>query len=223
MRSALLTVVLAGPVLLAVALRLGYPPVAGYVHDRFGVDLVPYQPVLLASLVVLHVPLIVGMVGALLVLDDIDNRTVLILRVSPVTAWRYLAYRAVTVAAVALVMLVIVVPVSGLAPSLPDVLPALVLAAAQAPLITLATAAVATNKVEGLVWLKVLGLLPTGIAPAMWWLPGPAQWPLRVLPHYWPVDALQHPTPLGLLTGAALTALAMSLLVRRATRRLTAG
>ena len=83
-RSALLMVVLAGPLLLALALRLGYPPLAGYLQDRFGVDLTPYQPILLASLLVLHVPLITGMVGALLVLDDVDDRTLLVVRVSPV-------------------------------------------------------------------------------------------------------------------------------------------
>ncbi|WP_291407585.1 hypothetical protein [Actinophytocola sp.] len=123
-RSALLTVVLAGPILLAVALRLGDPPLMAYLHTRFGVELTPYQPVLLASLVVLHVPLIIGMVGALLILDDIDDRIVLILRVSPVTVPRYLAYRAIAVAAVTLLMLTIVVPVSGLTPRLG--LPALV-------------------------------------------------------------------------------------------------
>lgn len=222
-RSALLTIVLAGPILLAVALRLGYPPLAAYLHARFGVELTPYLPVLLASLIVLHVPLIIGMVGALLILDDIDDRTVLILRVSPVTVPRYLAYRAVAVAVVALIMLTIVVPVSGLAPSLPSVLPAVVLAAAQAPLITLATTAVAGNKVEGLAWLKILALLPTGIAPAMWWLPAPAHWPLRVLPHYWTVDTLWHTTPLGLLIGVGLTVFAAVLLVRRTLYRLNAG
>jgi fluoroquinolone transport system permease protein len=222
-RSALLAVVLAGPVVLAVALRLGYPPLAGHLHDRFGIDLAPYQPMLFASLVVLHVPLIIGMVGALLILDDIDDRTVLILRVSPVTVPRYLAYRAVTVAVVTMLMLVVTVPVCGLAPHLPSVLPALALAAAQAPLITLATTAVAGNKVEGLAWLKILGLLPTGIAPAMWWLPEPAHWPLRLVPHYWTVDALRHSTPPGMLIGAALTAFAMSLLARRTLRRLNAG
>lgn len=222
LRSALLTIVLTGPLLLAIALRLGYPPLAAYLHARFGVDLVPYQPILLASLVVLHVPLIIGMVGALLILDDIDDRIVMVLRVSPVTVPRYLAYRTTAVAAVALVMLTVTVPVCGLAPDLPSVLPALALAAVQAPLITLATTAVAANKVEGLAWLKILGLLPTGIAPAMWWLPDLAQWPLRALPHYWTVDALWHPTPLGLLTGAALTGLAMTLLARQTLRRLNA-
>ena len=108
-------------------------------------------------------------------------------------------------------------------PTLPSVLPALVLAAAQAPLITLATAAVARNKVEDLAWLKILGLLPTGIAPAMWWLPDPAHWPLRLLPHYWTVDTLWHPNPFSVLIGIALTAIAASLLARRTLRRLTAG
>jgi len=221
LRSALLTIVLTGPILLAVALRLGFPPLAGYLHTRFGVDLQPYQPVLLASLVVLHVPLITGMVGALLILDDIDDRTVLILRVSPVTVTRYLAYRATAVAATAMLLLTVTVPVSGLAPHLE--LPALVLAAAQAPLITLATIAVAHNKVEGLAWLKILGLLPTGIAPAMWWLPDAAHWPLRLLPHYWTVDALWHPTPFGTLTGATLTVLVTALLARRTLHRVDAG
>ncbi|MBB4911606.1 fluoroquinolone export ABC transporter permease subunit [Actinophytocola algeriensis] len=216
-RSALLLVVLAGPLLLAIALRLGYPPLAAYLQERFSVDLVPYQPILLAALLVLHVPLITGMVGALLVLDDIDDRTLLVLRVSPVTARRYLVYRMATVAAAALLMLVVVVPVSGLAPSFD--LPALVLAAAQAPLITLATAAVARNKVEGLAWLKVLGLVPTGIAPAMWWLPDAAQWPLQLFPHFWTVDALWRPSPLGLLVGIILTAIVAALLTRRTLRR----
>ncbi|MGB3437219.1 MAG: hypothetical protein WBA97_00590 [Actinophytocola sp.] len=222
-RSALVTVVLAGPVLLAIALRLGYPPLVAYVHARFGFDVTPYQPILLAALVVLHVPLIIGMVGALLVLDDLDDRTVLVLRVSPVGAPRYLAYRAIAVAAVAMLMLVVAVPVSGLAPSLPGILPALALAAAQAPLITLATTAIAANKVEGLAWLKILGLLPTGIAPAMWWLPGPVHRPLRALPHYWTVDTLWHPNLTGLLIGTGLTTLAATLMARQALRRLGGG
>jgi fluoroquinolone transport system permease protein len=225
LRSALLIIVLTGPILLALALRLGYPPLASYVQTRFGFDLTPYQPILLAALVVLHVPLITGMVGALLILDDIDDHKVLILRTSPVTLPRYLAYRAISVAAVTAILLAIAVPVCGLAPwpAVPSLLPALVLAAAQAPLITLATAALAGNKVEGLAWLKILGLLPTGIAPAMWWLPDPAQWPLRAFPHYWTVDTLWHPTLPGLLAGAALTALATALLARRTLHRLTGG
>ena len=190
---ALLTVVLAGPILLAVALRLGYPPLADYLHTRFGFDLAPYQPVLLASLVVLHVPLIIGMVGALLILDDIDDRTVLILRVSPVTVPRYLAYRAITVAAVALLMLAIAVPVSGLAPDLP----------ACCPRWHWPPPGPADHPRHH------RGRRQQGRRPGLAEDPRPAphrdraghvvaarpaQWPLRALPHYWTVDILWHPT-----------------------------
>lgn len=56
----------------------------------------------------------------------------------------------------------------------------------------------------------------------MWWLPDQAQWPLQALPHFWTFDTLRHPTSHGLLIGAALTALATTLLARRTLRRLNA-
>jgi hypothetical protein len=74
--------------------------------------------------------------------------------------------------------------------------------------------------VEGLAWLKILGLLPTAIAPAMWWLPASAHWPLWILPHYWTVDLLERFSPTGLLIGAALTATTGTLLARRTLHRL---
>jgi hypothetical protein len=57
----------------------------------------------------------------------------------------------------------------------------------------------------------------------MWWIPEPAQWPLKVLPHYWTVDTLWHPNVFGLLVGAMLTALATALPATRTLRRLHAG
>lgn len=222
-RSAMLLAILVGPVLLAAALRLGYPPVAGEVAARFGVELAPYRPLLLAALVVLHVPLLCGMVGAMLVLDDVDGRTLLVLRVSPVTLPRYLAYRSAVVAGIAAVSLLVAAPLSGLAPvgALPSMLPALGLAAAQAPLIMLATVAYAGNKVEGLALLKLLGGLVTGLAPAMWWLPTPAAWPLRLLPPAWVLDTLWHPSALALAGGALATAIATAALASRTVRRLS--
>ncbi|MFW6204072.1 MAG: hypothetical protein ACOC96_03825, partial [Actinomycetota bacterium] len=72
--DALLLVALAGPLLLALALRLGYPAASDLIADRFGVELAPYRPVVLAALVLLHVPMMLGMVTSLLLLDDIDDR-----------------------------------------------------------------------------------------------------------------------------------------------------
>ena len=63
---------------------------------------------------------------------------------------------------------------------------------------------------------RAVGLLPTGIAPAMWWSPDAVQWPFRVLPRCWTVDVLWHPTSLSPLAGAAVVA---ALLLRRILRR----
>ncbi|MGH3734158.1 MAG: hypothetical protein ACRDT6_00795 [Micromonosporaceae bacterium] len=222
-RSAMLLVVLVGPLLLAVALRLAYPWLEAGLAARFGVTLAPYRPLLLATLVVLHVPLLCGMVGALLVLDDADDRTLVVLRVSPVTLPRYLAWRGTVVAAVAAVSLTIAVPLSGLAPwsGLPAMLPALLLAATQAPLIMLATAAYASNKVEGLALIKLLGGIVTAVAPALWWLPTPWTWPLHLLPPAWVLDTLWHPTPQAIAGATVTTATAMALLARRTLRRIS--
>ncbi|MQA25596.1 MAG: hypothetical protein GEU94_09000 [Micromonosporaceae bacterium] len=224
-RSGMLIAILVGPVLLAAALRLGYPSLAGQVAARFGVELAPYRPLLLAALVVLHVPLLCGMVGAMLVLDDVDDRMLLVLRVSPVTLPRYLAYRSAVVAGIAAVSLLVAAPLSGLAPvgALPSMLPALGLAAAQAPLIMLATVAYAGDKVEGLALLKLLGGLVTGLAPAMWWLPTPATWPLRLLPPAWVLDTLWRPSVLALAGGALATGAATALLASRTVSRLSEG
>jgi hypothetical protein len=157
------------------------------------------------------------------VLDDIDDRTLLVLRVSPVTLQRYLAYRGAVVAGLAAGSLVIAAPLSGLASwsALPAMLPALGLAALQAPLIMLATAAYASNKVEGLALIKVIGGIVTGIAPAMWWLPDSADWLLRLLPPAWVLDALWRPSVPGLVGGVVVTGLVTALLARRTVRRLS--
>lgn len=60
----------------------------------------------------------------MLVLDDIDDRTLLVLRVSPVTLPRYLAYRGGLVTVLAAVSLLVSVPLSGLSGWLMRPLPA---------------------------------------------------------------------------------------------------
>jgi fluoroquinolone transport system permease protein len=179
----LLLLVATAPVGLALAIRFGYDPLSGYLRHRFGVDLSPYTGVVLDLLVIVHVPIIMGMIGSLLVLDDIDERRLLLFRVTPVTLERYLAYRIVSVGLLALAGLLIAIPLSGLdtAPLL-ALLPAAVLAAALGPLMMLGVTAFAANKVQGIAALKVLGGLVMGLAALPWWLPESARWALLVLP-----------------------------------------
>jgi fluoroquinolone transport system permease protein len=205
-------------VLLGLALRFGYPPLESWAAAIHGLDLAPYRPVLALLGVVLHVPVIFGMTGALVMLDDLEDGALQVIRVSPLGVPRYLAYRlgAVTVAAIA--GLAIAAPLSGMVPA--SAWGAAVLAVPLAPLFTLATLAVAGSRVQGVTANKVLGLAAY-LPLAAWWLTGPAGWPLVPLPAYWAVRAWDGPHPAWFAGGALCCALWAVLLVRRARTRLT--
>lgn len=224
--DALLLVALSGPLLLAVALRVGYPATTELVADRFGVDLAPYRPVVLAALVLLHVPMMLGMVASMLLLDDIDERHLHALRVTPLTLQRYATYRLASAAGLALGSLAVCLPLSGLAGGFapgPLVLAA-VLASAQAGLVVLAVAGFAGNKVEGLALLKLIGGVMVAVPVAAWWTDGVAWWVLGLLPPAWPARALWAQSASDLMVaavaGAVVTGAAGILLARRAGRRL---
>jgi fluoroquinolone transport system permease protein len=224
-RDSLLPVLAAAPLLLALALRFGYPLAEGWLATAHGLDLVPFRPVLLAAAVVLHVPLIFGMMAALLVLEESDDRTLLAVRVSPITLERYLAYRLGVAAIATGVALAVAVPLSGLvAPDqLAGVAPALIPAVALAPLMTLTVTAFAANKVEAITVVKLLGL-PFYLPLATWFMSPPLQLIFAPFPSYWILRSLWTSVPL-ITIGGATAALASALVVgiamwRRTVRRL---
>jgi fluoroquinolone transport system permease protein len=218
-RDPLLVLLALSPILLGLVIRFGYPSARDWLAQVHGFDLDPYRPVLLAVALLLHVPVSFGMLGALLVLDDVDDRALLAVRTSPLTLPRYLGYRATLVGVAALAGLVVAAPLSGLAPLHSwQLWPALLLAAMLAPVTALAALAVARNKVEGVAVLKLLAL-PLYAPLAGWWLTGPAGWPLALLPSWWVVQALWTGWPYA-VAGAVLTAALLWLLARLALARL---
>jgi fluoroquinolone transport system permease protein len=189
-RDPLLSVVVASPLLLALTLRVAYPAARQWAATTHHVDLDPHRALLLGFLVVLHSAFIFGMLGALLILDDTDDRTLLALRVTPVTLEGYLGYRAAAVAALSMLGLALAVPLSGLSTGLPlAMLPGLLLTAACAPIVTGVTVAMATNKIEGVAIIKLLGV-PTYLPLATWFTDAPWTWALAVIPTFWPVRVL---------------------------------
>ncbi|MFD0804241.1 hypothetical protein ACFQZU_23395, partial [Streptomonospora algeriensis] len=207
LRDPMLMALLLGPVVLALALRRAYPPASDFLADRYGLNTAPFAPVLLAALVVLHVPMMIGAMAALRTVEDADDGTQLLYRVSPLGLPRYLAYRLAVASVAAGGGLAAAVPLSGLAADVPAerapaLVAAVVLAALQAPLFVLAATAFAPSKVETLVLVKVAGAVFTLIPVAVWWLPGWAAWPLAPLTLFWPIAVLPGygtvPWPAGL-------------------------
>lgn len=89
----------ASPLLLGLLPRFAGPPLTSWAQRTHGVDLGGDLPVIALLAVVLHVPIIAGMLGALAVLDDRDDGALQAIRVSPLGTRRYLAYRLALAAA----------------------------------------------------------------------------------------------------------------------------
>jgi fluoroquinolone transport system permease protein len=181
-----------------------------------GIQLDPYLPVIALLAVVLHVPVIAGMLGALAVLDDLDGGVLRVVRVSPLGLPRYLAYRLGAVTTFAALGLAVAAPLSGAVPR--TAWPAVLLAVPVAPLFTLGVLAVARNRVQGLTLTKLIGL-PAYVPIAAWWLAGPASWLLAPLPTYWVVTAWDG-DPWSLAAGAVCAAAWLAALIRWVRRRL---
>ncbi|MFK4041779.1 hypothetical protein ACI2LC_38760 [Nonomuraea wenchangensis] len=216
-RDTMLAAVALSPLLLALALRFGYPPLAGWLRSTGGPDLTSYEPVLAMLAVAVHVPVSFGMTGALIVLDDLEDGTLAVVRTSPLGVPRYLAYRLAAVTLLSGAGLAVAAPLSGLVPA--SATGALVLAVALGPLVTLATLAVARTRVQGATADKVLAL-PVYLPVAAWWLGGPAGWALAPLPTYWIVRSWPGADPLPLLGGLVCLAAWLIPLAYRVSRRL---
>lgn len=209
----------ASPLLLGLLLRLATPPFTGWIDRVHGIDLTGYLPVIALLAVVLHVPAVAGMIGALLVLDDLDDGALRAIRVSPLGVRRYLAYRLSLVTAFAAAGLATAAPLSALVPA--TAWPSCLLAVPLAPAFTLAVLATASNRVEGIAATKALGL-PLYAPLAVWWLTGAANWLFAPLPTYWIIQTWQGAQPAQLALGACCAALWLTLLLPRALRHLTA-
>jgi hypothetical protein len=203
-RDSMLAMVALSPLLLALALRLGYPPLAAWLRRTRGLDLTPYEPVLAILAVAVHVPVSYGMTGALIVLDDLEDGALGVVRTSPLGVPRYLAYRLTAVTLLSAAGLAVAAPLSGLVPA--SATGALLIAVPLGPLMTLATLAVASTRVQGATADKLLAL-PIYLPIGAWWLSGPAGWLIAPLPTYWIVRSWTNPSPVMLLAGlACLTA-----------------
>ncbi len=145
---------------------------------------------LLMSLLTAIAPGLVGAVYGLLLVGERDERTLTALRVMPVSFARYIATRMFTPLALSVMMTIIAYPVAGLAP-LPIATVALlaVVNATSAPVVALAMAAFARNKMAALAVMRVansilaLPVLAYFATPPMLYLAwfSPAYWQMKSL------------------------------------------
>ena len=173
------------PLILGVVVRFGLEPL----NQRFAIDLEPYYLLVVSLLIAVMAPGVIATVAGLMVLDEKDTRTLLALRVTPLSIRVYLAWRVlVPVVLYCVAALFLAYMLGGYARPLGPgwtVLAAL----SSAPFMivsALLISGLAQNKVQGMALAKGLGPFIV-VALAAWWVPEPWQWLLGIFPSYWPV------------------------------------
>ena len=170
------------PVLMALLLAWLVP----VIDQNIEADLQPYYVLIVSVYAVLASPVLIGFVVGVLLLDERDDGTLQAIRVTPLSLRRYLAWKLSLPTAVTTVLTLLCLPLAGLVPFQFDFAAAALVGSMWAPILALAMAAFASNKLQGFVLMRVsnvLFFLPIGV----WFLD--ARWePLFALaPAYWPL------------------------------------
>lgn len=178
------------PILVGILVRIAGQTAVSQIDKQFGVPIDFYFPLIAGYVLLLIAPMITGMVVGFLLLDQKDDRTLMAMRVTPLSQANYLAYRLAMPMLVSALVTWPAMSIAGLAISRAWLmLPLLLLSALVAPFMALTLGTFATNKVQGFALAKALNILM--IAPVIAaFTPRPWQWLFGVLPTFWPARLL---------------------------------
>lgn len=207
------------PLLMALLLRWGIPPLTGALQRTTGFDLAPWYPLVMGSFVI-ALPGVIGTVTGFLLLDERDDGVLDALLVTPISARAYVGYRVATPLVVGFIVTVASYPICGLTP-LPwtDIVAAALLGGFGAPFMALYLVAFADNKVTGFAMMKLMNAVQ--ILPLVaYFVPMPAQLLFGAIPSYWPMKIVWQaadglPYAPYLVAGLAVNAASVGLLMRR--------
>ncbi len=153
---------------------------------RHGFDLTPWFG-LIQSSCLLIAPVLVGIVGGLLILDQRDEGVMTGIAVTPLGVEGYLMYRIAVPGAVAFLITILMLSLVGLAPlSAGGIFFSSLCAAPLAPLLASTIALLASNKIQGFAIAKGNGLITAPVIAA-WFVSTPKQWLFMALPTFAPV------------------------------------
>jgi len=174
------------PWLMVLLVRLAVPGLTVWLRQTQGVDLQLYYPLIVSFFFVMEIPMIIGVVMGLLLLDERDDGVLTALGVTPVSGLRFLRYRLWLMIGLSAVHVLVCAPLTGMVPppAWPRLVPVAVLSSLFAPLLALIMAVFAGNKLEGLALMKALGVLLVGPVAA-YFIRSPWQLALGVMPSYW--------------------------------------
>jgi fluoroquinolone transport system permease protein len=176
------------PILLALILRWGVPPLTTRLQEQFGFDLTPYYPVILSYFFVMTLPTVFGAVIGFLLLDERDDATLIALQVTPMTMNHYLVYRIAVPMTLTTLLMFVVFPLANLGSlGFLPLLFASLTAAPLAPLWAMLLAAFAENKVQGFALMKGSGFVLLVVPLFAYFVTSGWHWAFGLLPTFWPM------------------------------------
>jgi fluoroquinolone transport system permease protein len=189
-RDSTLVAVSLAPLLIIVFLRFGIPFAADFLSARLSFNLAPYFP-FMTGFMALFPSMLFGVASGFIALDERDEDILSYTAVTPLTREGHVSYRLIVPACTGFLTSGCVMVFAGLdTPPLSAIFFSSLLAAFEAPLITLFLVSFAGNKVEGLALSKASGVLE--IAPlAILFIPGAWQYAAWIFPSFWVVKAYQ--------------------------------
>ncbi len=174
------------PWLMVLLVRFATPGLTVWLRQVYDIDLVPYHDLIVSFFFIMEIPMIIGVVMGLLLLDERDDGILTALGVTPASGGQFLGYRLSLMIGLSTVHVLICTPLTGLISpaALPRLIPIAVLCSLFAPLLALVMAAFAGNKLEGLALMKAFGVLLVGPVAA-YFIHSDWQLILGLMPSYW--------------------------------------
>lgn len=175
------------PILSAVILRWGVPPLTDSLIEKYDFNLAPYYPVILAYFFVIMAPITFSVMVGFMLLDEKDDNTLTALQVTPLPLNSYIAYRVFVPVLLTIVMMFIIFPLAAI-DSLPwqSLLVAAVAASPMSPMFALYLASMAENKVQGFALMKLSGLV-LFIPIFAFFIQSGWELAFGLIPTYWPM------------------------------------
>ncbi len=183
-RDSLLVYIPFGSIIMALLIRFITIYLNKFLIQNYQFSLEPYYP-LLMSFIVLSIPSFFGMIIGFLLLDERDEQILNFIAVTPLSKSRFLLYRTGLPVAINIVFTIIGLMVAGLTKTnYLSILPVIIMASLEAPMVALFLGTFAANKIEGLALAKATGILY--FAPlVILFIPMPWQLLAGFIPTYW--------------------------------------
>jgi fluoroquinolone transport system permease protein len=183
-RDFLLTVSLVAPFVMALLFRYAIPAMDRYLADKVSFSLMDYDPTM-QLILVMTVPILLGILGSFIVLDEKDEGVLPTFSVTPITKKGYLLYRLLNPVLLATVLSFFAFFLAGYGKefSLKTIV-IILLTSLQAPVVTLFIVSIAKNKVDGLAVSKIASILLL-IPLFLLFIEGPWKYIFSLIPAFW--------------------------------------